>query len=113
MSWRRAAPDASYASYASYASCCLVKVLHVHAGNMYGGGETILTSLVRYQKLAPGLEQRFALCFEGRLSKELAELGAPVSLLGAVRARRPLSVWRARQKLAPLLARPHADAVVF
>ncbi|MFI5208340.1 MAG: glycosyltransferase family 4 protein [Gemmatimonadales bacterium] len=90
-----------------------MKVLHVHAGNLYGGVETILTSLVRYQKLAPGLEQRFALCFEGRLSKELAELGAPVSMLGAVRASRPLSVYRARKKLAALLAHTRADVVIF
>jgi glycosyltransferase involved in cell wall biosynthesis len=90
-----------------------MKVIHVHAGNMYGGVETILTSLVRYQKLAPGLEQRFALCFEGRLSKELTDLGAPVSMLGAVRASRPLSVWRARKKLAALLAHTRADIAIF
>ena len=89
-----------------------MKVLHVHPGNLYGGVETILTSLVRFQQLAPGLEQRFALCFEGRLAKELNALGAPVSMIGAVRASRPLSVYRARKKLATLLARTHADVVI-
>ncbi|MFI5399062.1 MAG: glycosyltransferase family 4 protein [Candidatus Binatia bacterium] len=89
-----------------------MKVLHVHSGNLYGGVETILTSLVTFQRLAAGLDQHFALCFEGRLSKELTLLGAPVSMLGAVRASRPLSVYRARKKLAALLKRTRADVVI-
>ncbi|MBC7930936.1 MAG: glycosyltransferase, partial [Rubrivivax sp.] len=51
-------------------------------------------------------------CFEGRLSEELRASGAQVYALGAVRARRPLSVRRARRALGELLRRERFDAVV-
>ena len=90
-----------------------MKVLHVHAGNLYGGIETMLVTIVQHRDLFRDIELRFALCFEGRLSRELTALGAPVSMLGAVRARWPLQVYRTRKKLAQLLARTHAEVVVF
>jgi glycosyltransferase involved in cell wall biosynthesis len=58
------------------------------------------------------MEPAFALCFEGRLSEELRESGAPVHTLGAVRASRPLSVRRAREVLARLLRTGAYDLVV-
>jgi hypothetical protein len=53
-----------------------VRVLHVNAGNMYGGVETILVTLARLRHLYPTMEPCFALCQQGRLSEELAEAGA-------------------------------------
>jgi glycosyltransferase involved in cell wall biosynthesis len=90
----------------------LMRVLHVYSGNLYGGVETLLVTLARYQALYPELEHHFALCFEGRLSKELAATGASIHLLGNVRVSRPLTVWRGRRACRDLLARDKFDLVV-
>ena len=89
-----------------------MRVLHISAGNLYGGVETILVTLARYRQVLPALEPEFALCFEARLSTELAATGAPVHLLGEVRTRRPLTVWRARRKLRGLLRERRIDVAV-
>ena len=44
----------------------------------------MLVTLARYRGVLPALEQEFAICFEGRLSTELAACGAPVHVLGEV-----------------------------
>jgi len=80
-----------------------MRVLHTHSGNMYGGVETLLSTLTRYRDLCPAMESHYALCFEGRLSDELTTATAPVHLLGNVRVRQPLTVLRARRGLGDLL----------
>ena len=54
----------------------------------------------------------FALAFEGRNSRELRETGASVTILGAVRISRPLSVRRGRRALNTALDRVRPDVVV-
>lgn len=80
-----------------------MRVLHVSSGNLYGGIETFLVTLARYQASAPGLHQEFALFFEGRLSRELRAAGALVHVLGGARASRPWTITRARRALRALL----------
>ena len=89
-----------------------IRVLHVHSGNLYGGVETMLLTQVRGRDLCPALELSFALCFEGRLSEELAALGTTVYQLGQVRIRQPLTVRRARVALRELLRREAFDVLV-
>lgn len=89
-----------------------MQILYVHSGNMYGGVETLLATLACHRDLCPEMEPHYALCFEGRLSEELAAAGVPVHLLGKVRVRRPLTVLRARRMLGDLLRREHFDLVV-
>ena len=89
-----------------------MRVLHISGGNLYGGVETVLVTLARYHQVLPALEQEFAICFEARLSTELAATGVPVHLLGEVRTRRPLTVWRARRKLRGLLRERQIDVIV-
>lgn len=89
-----------------------MRVLHVSAGNLYGGVEAVLLTLARSRALCPELEAEFALCFAGPVFAELAAAGAPVHLLGEVRARNPLSVMRARRRLRELLKRRRFDAVI-
>ncbi len=88
-----------------------MRLLHLNAGNLYGGIETMLVTLARFRGDAPGLEQRFALCFPARLAEELSAAGTPVEILGPARASRPWTVWRARRALRALLAREPFDAV--
>ena len=81
-----------------------LEVVHVHAGNIYGGIETVLTTLARYADATPDVRHRFALCFEGRLADQLRAAGAQVDLLGATRVSRPWTIARARRRLHDLLA---------
>ncbi|MBC8030768.1 MAG: glycosyltransferase [Pyrinomonadaceae bacterium] len=80
-----------------------MRVLHIHSGNMYGGVETLLTTLALHRDLAPDMDAHFALCFEQRLSAELTASGVPVHLLGNVRISRLLTVVRTRRALTKLL----------
>ena len=93
-----------------------MRVVHVHSGNLYGGVETMLTTLARHRggggDDGAGMEPHFALCFEGRLSEELEDAGARVHGLPGVRVSRPVTVWRARRALASLLRAERFDAAV-
>jgi glycosyltransferase involved in cell wall biosynthesis len=87
-----------------------MRVLHVAAGNLYGGVERILEEIARH--VPAGSRHEFALSFEGRLSAGLDAAGARRHQFGAVRFSRPLSVWRARRRLRRLLRRERFDAVI-
>jgi glycosyltransferase involved in cell wall biosynthesis len=89
-----------------------MRVLHLYSGNLYGGVESFLRTLAREQPRHPALTHVFALCFEGRLSRELREAGAQVHLLGEVRVSRPWTLWRARGVLSELLERERPAAAV-
>jgi glycosyltransferase involved in cell wall biosynthesis len=89
-----------------------VRVLHVYSGNLWGGIEAFLATLARRAELAPEMQSEFALCFDGRLRRELAQIGAPLTDLGRVQTRVPWSVLRARRELQRLLAARKFDVVV-
>jgi glycosyltransferase involved in cell wall biosynthesis len=89
-----------------------MRVLHLTSGNMYGGVETFLTTLAREATLAPDMQSEFALCWEGRLSSELSQLGTAPHVLGHVRISRPHTVVRARHALRELLSRERFDVAV-
>src|ERR671922_74623 len=89
-----------------------MQVLHISAGNLYGGVESLLVTLARQRHLCPELMPRFAVCFEGRLSAELRQAGVPVDCLGEVRVRWPWTVMRARQRLQELFNQHPCDVVV-
>lgn len=89
-----------------------MKVLHLGAGNMFGGVETFFVTLARLRHLAPDMAPEFALCFRGRLWDELTAAGVPTFDLGAVRVSRPWTVLRARKLLRTVLAERKPDVVV-
>lgn len=89
-----------------------MKLLHVYSGNLYGGVEAMLGVLARERAACPSLNPTFALCFDGRLARELRAYGATVHLLGAVRASRPGSVLRGRRMLRALLRDLKPDFVM-
>jgi glycosyltransferase involved in cell wall biosynthesis len=86
-----------------------LRILHVYSGNLYGGIESILAAIARRGRAN---EHEFALCFDGRLSAELAAAGATVHLLGAVSMRKPHSAAAARRALASVLHRRTFDRVI-
>ena len=89
-----------------------MRVLHLHSGNMYGGVETLLATLVREAAAAPGMRPEVALCFPGRLADELQAMGRPAFMLEPVRLSRPLTLLKARRALRRLLREQPFDAVV-
>lgn len=89
-----------------------MRVLHINAGNMYGGVETLLATLARCRHLCPEMEQSFALCFEGRVSQELTDANVPVYFLGGVRTSRFWSALQARRRLRRLFVEHKFDVVV-
>jgi glycosyltransferase involved in cell wall biosynthesis len=89
-----------------------MKVLHVYAGNLFGGIETLLVTVSKQQSLCPQMQHEFALCFEGRLASELRSLDANVHILGKVKISRPWTVWKARQQLQQLLNQERFDVVI-
>jgi len=89
-----------------------MRVLHVYSGNLFGGVEAILVTIAAARSLSPDVEHEFALCFEGRLSRELALSGARVHLLGTVRLSVPTSARAARRALATVLESNHFDRVI-
>jgi len=89
-----------------------MKVLHLYAGNLYGGIEMTLTTMARLRHLAPGMEPEFGLCFRGRLWDELVATGVPVHDFGPVRLSRPWTVWRARGRLRQVLEQTRPAVVV-
>lgn len=89
-----------------------MKVLHVTSGNLYGGIETMLVAIARHRDTATRMDSQFAVCFEGRFRRELVGTGSKVHDLGAVRARNPMSVRRARLELLGTIEREGIDVVV-
>jgi glycosyltransferase involved in cell wall biosynthesis len=90
----------------------MTRVLHIGSGNLYGGVETLVITLARYRQSCPALDQQFAVCFDGRLKRELLADGATVHDLGAVRVRQPLSIWKARRRLFKLIEENEIDVVI-
>ncbi|WP_161603376.1 glycosyltransferase [Blastopirellula marina] len=79
---------------------------------MFGGIETILSTLAHRRATAPDMEPEFAVCFSGRLSDQLSEAGCIVHNLGQMRVSRPWTIIRAQHRLARLLSDQHFDLAV-
>ena len=90
-----------------------MRILHVAAGNLFGGVETALIEFSRARSLCPELEQEFAVCFPGRLLDELGATGATVHLLGAMRASRPWTVLKARREFGRVLKSGRFDTILM
>ncbi|WGV28999.1 glycosyltransferase [Halotia branconii] len=90
----------------------MMKVLHIYAGNLFGGVETLLVTLAKERSLCMQMQPYFALCFAGRLTNELRSWNANIQQLGNVRISHPWTVWRARLQLQQLLRREQFDVVI-
>jgi glycosyltransferase involved in cell wall biosynthesis len=80
-----------------------VRVLHLCAGNLYGGVERIVAECAADRALCPRMSASFAVCFEGRLAEEIDATGVTCARLGAAKISRPWTILRARRRLATLL----------
>lgn len=89
-----------------------IRVLHLCAGNLYGGVERIVVQCARSRGQSPAMEPSFAVCFDGRLARELGAAGVPARSLGAVRMRAPWTAMRARRVLADVFNEARPDVVL-
>lgn len=87
-----------------------MRVLHVTAGNLFGGIERMLLTVMASTQAET--EHRIAACFDGRLARELRAAGTPPSILGDARFSRPVAMWRARRALKKLIAAFDPAAVI-
>ncbi|MGH9372695.1 MAG: glycosyltransferase [Vicinamibacterales bacterium] len=88
----------------------MTTVLHVAAGNGYGGIERMLVTMAATPHR---LSQQFVVAFGGRLQRGLEAAGAAVHRLPSPRASRPLMIWRARRAFASVLDEVTPDAAIF
>jgi glycosyltransferase involved in cell wall biosynthesis len=91
--------------------CAPLKVAHLCAGNLYGGVETVLATICRYER-AEGLQSRFVVGWDGRQSERLRALGAQVDLVGGARLSRPWQVLQVRRRIRSLLKTNRPDVAV-
>lgn len=91
----------------------MIRVLHVAAGNLFGGVESVLVTLARHRTACPEMEPQFSVCFAGPLQEKLADAGARVHHLGSVSARFPWTILRGRRRLKTLLVREGIDVAIF
>ena len=89
-----------------------VSILHVSAGNLFGGIERMLLAFARNADCRPGMRHTFGLCFHGRVGDELSSSGAAVYYFGRVSFRNPLAIWLARRKMRLLLRSRQFDFVI-
>jgi glycosyltransferase involved in cell wall biosynthesis len=87
-----------------------MRALHVTAGNLFGGIERMLLGIATAAR--QDCTHEFAVCYDGRLARELRAAGTSPHVLGDVRFRRPDSVWLARRALKRLIASRAPDAIV-
>jgi glycosyltransferase involved in cell wall biosynthesis len=89
-----------------------LRVLHLCAGNLYGGVERIVSECAVDRALCPEMAPIFAVCFDGRVAREIDAAGAQCTRLGATRLSRPWTVMRARRRLAAILRNRPPMAVI-
>lgn len=86
-------------------------LLHVAAGNAYGGIERMLVTLASASH--PAVRQEFVVSFGGRFEQELQAAGAAVHRVPSPRASRPLMVWRARRAFMAIQDKVAPDVTIF
>jgi glycosyltransferase involved in cell wall biosynthesis len=90
----------------------MTRALVVHAGNIAGGVEQVILTMVRLTRAHGAIDLHIALAFEGPVAAMLRDAGATVQIFGPVRASRPISVWQARERLAAVLKRVDPEVVL-
>lgn len=88
-----------------------LNVLHLSAGNLFGGVETFLRTLGQTGG-ASGIVSEFAFCFDDKPAEALRATGAAVHLLPEARFRHPWTVVQTRRAARRLIRERRPDVVV-
>lgn len=89
-----------------------MRILHVTAGNIFGGIERTMATIALERELFPAIEREFVLCTRGRVADEFEATGAVVHYIRRPRARYPWSVIGARRDLRQILVDRNISALV-
>ncbi len=89
-----------------------MKILHLTAGAMFGGVESLALTLTQAKEYGSGLVSHFGVCFEGELTQRLSERRVPWRNLGVVSWSRPWTMWKANQRLREWIQSEKFDAFV-
>jgi glycosyltransferase involved in cell wall biosynthesis len=89
-----------------------MRLLHLNAGNLYGGIESYLVTLAQLARTESTFEHVFLLTSEGRLSKELQSCYADVRFAGPTRLSRPWTVVSARRALLRVIDSIRPDVII-
>jgi glycosyltransferase involved in cell wall biosynthesis len=90
-----------------------MKVLHLYSGNMYGGVETLLTTIAEQCHLCSEMQPEFALCFQGQLAENLQAAGVPLHVFSArPRYSRPWTIVQVQRQFQSLLQQKNYDIVL-
>ena len=87
-------------------------MLHITAGNIYGGIERTLETVALESDACSRMKSEIAVCYRGRFASEIEAAGLPVHYLGETRARKPWTVMRARQALDRVIQDRKIDVIV-
>src|SRR5262245_52313911 len=90
----------------------ITRILHLGAGNLFGGIEVNLLTLARFGAACPDMTTDYGFCFDGKAADELRKAGCTVHVFGAARLSRPWSVMAARRGLRALLCGTRYDCVI-
>lgn len=87
-------------------------MLHLTAGNIFGGVERTLQTIALESAACPEMETEMGVCFNGRFASDIRATNVPIHHLGAARARAPWSVFRARRNLRRVMLDRRIDVLV-
>ena len=88
------------------------QIFHIVAGNLFGGVESFLVTLAKSKALERDIIHRFAICFPGRLCREIADAGAPVEMIGPARIMGISSTKKAKKILDAALLKHSPEVIV-
>jgi glycosyltransferase involved in cell wall biosynthesis len=89
-----------------------MRLLHLNAGNLYGGIETYLVTLAELARTDSTFEHVFLLTSKGRLSTELQARNADVRFAGPTRLSKPWTVVSARRALLRVIDASQPDVII-
>ncbi len=89
-----------------------IPVLHVGAGNLFGGIERMLMAFARNVDCRSRMMHTFGLCFHGRVEDELNSSGSAIHYFGKASFRNPLAIWLPRRNMRLLLQPRQCDFVI-
>jgi len=104
--------DSAMSSIATKQSDAPLHVLHVCAGNLFGGVERMLLTLAEERHRCPAMIPHFAVSYEGEVSRRLRETGVDVSYIGPTRFIKPWTIWGTRARARRVCREKRIDVTI-
>lgn len=89
--------------FKNLSSIAKLRVLHITAGNIFGGIERTLETIVLHPEACPQAGHEIALCYWSRFASEIEAAGVPLHTLGEAHIRYPWTIVRGRMALKKII----------